>query len=160
MTSAFNPEAFLAATIDAPSEKRDPLPVHNPDSPDGCYIAAVKEVKSRVWEGKTEKSAGKSGIAFDVTLELDVPQSLQGGQGTAKRILSDSIMLDLTEAGQIDNGKGKNNRLRMYREALNLNNPGDSFSALKMVGRPIKFKIEHELYNDAIQERVKQVLRP
>lgn len=160
MTSAFDPNAFLSATMDAPLEKRDPLPVSNPVSGDGCYFATVKEVKSRVWEGKTEKTMGKSGIAFDVTLEVEVPEPLKASQGTDKRILSDSIMLDLTEAGQIDNGKGKNGRLRMYREAVNLNNPGDSFNALKMAGRPLKLKLEHRPYNDTIQEDVKQVLRP
>lgn len=160
MSSAFNPEAFLSTNMDKPLEKRDALPTSNPEASDGCYIGVVRDVKSRVWEGKTEKTAGRSGVAVDVTLDVDVPASLQTTQGGPKRVLSDSIMLDLTEAGQIDSGKGKNSRLRMYREATNLNNPGDSFSFLKMVGRPIKFKLEHEMWNDTVQERIKQVLRP
>lgn len=159
MPTMFNPEQYLSASMETPLERREPLPTTAPESSDGCYFATVKEVKSRVWEGKTEKSAGKSGIAWDISLEIDVPTSLRGTIGMEKLTIRDGLMLDLTDNGLIDSGKGKNGRLRMYREALDLNKPGDSFSALKMVGRPLKVKIEHRPYNDTIQEDVKQVLK-
>lgn len=154
----FNPEQYLNATMETPLEKRDPL-LASGATPDGCYYATIKEVKARQWEGKTEKTAGKSGIAWDVQLEVDVPEAQRSTQGTDKRIVFDSIMLDLTEQGMIDAGKGKNGRLMMYREALDMNKPGDSFSALKMVGRPVKIKIDHRPYNNTVQEDVKSVLR-
>jgi len=159
--SAFNPELFLSATVDTPTERRAPLPVENPESPDKCYLAVIKDVKPRTWEGKTEKSAGKSGIAMDVELTITVLSTLQTSLGLPPELtLRDSIMLDLTPTGLIDNAKGRNGRMRLYRDAVNMNNPGDSFSFLKMLGRPVKVKIEHEVYNDNPQERVKTVLRP
>jgi hypothetical protein len=158
--SLFDPQAFLDATLDTPSIRRPPLPVENPASPDGLYLATLGEPKPRTWQGKVDPS--RSGVAFDVPINIDVPGELKDklGLATSQITLNDSIMLDLTEQGAIDNGPGKNRRLRIYREAADLNKPGDVFSFRKLEGRLVKVKIEHDMYQGDIMDRVNTVLRP
>lgn len=148
--SMFDPSSFLDATIDAPSEKRPPLPV-------GDYTAIIGEVTARQWQSK---DGSKSGIAWDVPLTFDVPAEVQAATGMGPTLtLKDAIFLDLTEGGTINNAPGKNGRLRAYREAVNLNKPGDVFSARKMTGQVIRVAIKHELYEDNIVERIGAVTR-
>lgn len=157
--SLFDPQSFLDATLDKPSVRRPPLPVENPDAPDGLYMATLGEPKPRTWQGKADPS--RSGIAFDIPVKIDVPPSVkeQLGLDTSVVTLGDSIMLDLTEQGAIDNGPGKNRRLRIYREATDLNKPGDVFSFRKLEGKLVKVKIEHEVYQGDIMDRVNTVLK-
>ncbi len=150
--SMFNPDTFLDATIEAPTEKRPPLPA-------GDYTAVIGEVKSRAWQGK--KDPTRSGIAWDIPLTLEIPADVQTQLGLTQPTitLTDSIMLDLTDAGTIDNSPGKNRGLRNYREALDMNKAGDVFSARKMTGQAVRVKVKHELYEDQIMERVGGVAR-
>lgn len=150
--SMFNPDTFLDATIEAPTEKRPPLPA-------GDYTAVIGEVKSRAWQGK--KDPTKSGIAWDIPLTLEIPADVQTQLGLQQPTitLTDSIMLDLTDACTIDNSPGKNRGLRNYREALDMNKAGDVFSARKMTGQAVRVKVKHELYEDQIMERVGGVTR-
>lgn len=151
-TSIFDPASFLDATISEPSTKRPPLPI-------GDYTAVIGEVAARAWQGRADPT--KSGIAWDIPLTIEVPAEIQSELGMTQATLSlkDSIMLDLTAGGTIDNGPGKNRGLRLYREACDLNKPGDSFSARMMQGRVVKVKITHEIYQDAPVERVSGVTR-
>lgn len=147
----FDPEAFLDVTLSEPTEKREVLPV-------GEYTGVLGEAKSRAWTGKADSS--KSGIALDIPISIDVPADLQASKGLpATLTLKDSIMLDLTENGLVDNSKGKNNRLRMYREAVNMNNAGDVFSPRKLQGQVVTVRVSHEVYNDNLVERVAGVTR-
>jgi hypothetical protein len=148
--SSFDPEAFLDITLTEPTVKRPPIPV-------GDYHGILGEIKSRAWQGKKDPS--KSGIAWDVPIEIELPPSVATmvGQPTIK--VTDSIMLDITDSGSLDNSPGKNRRLRLYREALDMNKPGDSFSARAMSGRPVLVKIKHEEYEGDLYERVDAVAR-
>lgn len=152
MSTAFDPQSFLDAQITEPTEKRPPLPV-------GDYTAVIGEITARAWQGKTDPT--KSGIAWDIPLTLQIPAEIQQEMGVAIDTLTmkDSVMLDLTESGTIDNGVGKNRRLRNYREATNMNKPGDAFSARKMVGQVVLVKVKHELYEDNIMEKVAGVAK-
>jgi hypothetical protein len=144
-TSQFSPDSFLDVTIETPLERREPLPVDD-------YIAVIGEVKAGTWESQKK---GTSGIKWEFPVTVDVPAELQASLGLPPTLqMRDSIMLDLTENGTLDTSKGKNNRLRQYREACDLNKPGDSFTARKLTGQAIKVRITHELYNNAIQERI------
>ena len=149
--SSFNPDTFLDATMTEPTEKRPPLPV-------GDYTAVVGAITARAWQGKADPT--KSGIAWDIPLTLEVPAEIQAelkmDQSTLP--LKDSIMLDLTENGTIDNSPGKNRRLRAYREATDMNKPGDVFSARKMEGKVLKVKITHDLWEGQPIERVSGVV--
>ena len=150
--SIFDPQAMLDMTLDSPTEKRPPLPV-------GDYTAVIGDINARKWQGKQDPS--KSGIAWDVQLTVQIPFEVQQSLGVEvnELKLSDSIMLDMLPNGSIDNSVGKNSRLRMYREAVDMNKPGDSFSARKMTGQVILVRIGHEEYNGNIMERVQKVAR-
>ena len=136
----FSPEAFLDMTLSAPLEKRPPLEP-------GEYFAVIGEVSCKTYS----KQDGSTGMRLVVPLEIttngaaDQPASIK---------LNDSIPLKLTDAGTLDMSKGANGYLRMYREALNLNKPGDNFSFRMMQGRTVKVSVKHELYEGNIQERV------
>lgn len=147
MTTAFDPQSFLDAQITEVSIKRPPLPV-------GDYTGIIGELTSRTWQGKTDPT--KSGIAFDVKLVIDIPAEVQSEMGVAmpNLTLKDSIMLDLTENGTIDMAVGKNGGLRRYREALDMNKPGQVFSPQKMVGQPLVVRVKHDLWEDNILEKV------
>lgn len=148
--SIFDPALFLDASIDQPMERRDPLPV-------GDYTAVIGAPTTRAWTGKTDPS--KSGVAADVPLTIDIPADMAERLGYSTLNVRDSIMLDLTSGGTIDYSKGKNNQLRTYREALDMNKPGDSFSLRRMEGRVVLVKISHEEWNGALVERVKGIAK-
>ena len=148
--SSFDPSLFLDATLDTPTERRNPLPVDE-------YVAVIGEISSRTW---ASKDGSKSGIALDVPLLIETPAALQSDLNLpANLTVRDSIMLDLTPAGGIDNSQGKNSRLRLYREACDMNKPGDVFAPRKMQGTAVKVRIRHEPYQDMIQEKVAAVSR-
>lgn len=149
--SAFDPQAFLDASIDTPLERRNPLPV-------GDYRGVIGEVTARQWTGKEDTS--KTGIAWDVPITIDVPAELQSALELPPTLnVKDSIMLDLTPSGTIDASKGKNGKLRTYREALDMNKPGDVFNARKMQGQLVTVRIKHREYAGNIQEDVAGVAK-
>jgi hypothetical protein len=154
MTSAFDPATFLDATISEPSVKRPPLPAGRD------FVGIIGEVKSRSWQGKQDPT--KSGIAIDVPVTIDLTAYPDLGEkyaATKQVVLSDSIMLDLTESGSIDNSPGRNGKLRRYREALNMNKPGDSFSFRAMQGRQVKVRISHREYQGDVFDQIETVAR-
>jgi hypothetical protein len=150
--SSFDPQSFLDAQITEPTVKRPPLPV-------GDYTAVIGEITARAWQGKTDPT--KSGIAWDIPLSVEVPADVQAQLGltTATITLKDSVMIDLTSEGMIDNGVGKNRRLRNYREATDLNKAGDVFSARKMVGTVIKVKVAHDVWEGEPIEKIAGVAK-
>lgn len=150
--SAFDPTAFLDATTTQASEKRPPLPI------DKTYTAIIKELKPRAWQGKSDPT--KSGMAFDVTFTVEVPQDLQDALKLGPEIpMFDSMMLDLTEQGAIDWAPGKNRRLRMYREATGQNVAGQPFAPRMLQGQVVTLVLEHEIYENEPRERVKTVIK-
>lgn len=139
----FDPSAFVNLEISTPLVRRPPLA-------EGDYLATIGEVKAAQWHSE---KLGTTGLKYNVPLTLEVPPDQQDKVGSTQVKLTDGIMLDLTDGGGLDLGTGKNGTLRRYREALDMNKPGDVFSAAKMQGRLVKVKIKHELYNGDIQER-------
>lgn len=142
--SLFSPETFLDATTTEESVKRPPMPAGRD------FTATLKEVKSRTWQGKQDPT--KSGIAIDVKVEFDLtayPDVRAIVGGIDKVIINDSIMLDLTEQGAIDYSPGRNGRLRMYRDATDLNKSGQPFSIRMFEGRLVRARIKHKPNPDA-----------
>jgi len=151
--SNFDPGTFLDATITEANTKRSPIPAGTD------VVAIIGEPKTRQWTGKADPT--KSGIAVDVPLAIDLSAypDLQKSVGADRVILSDSIMLDLTDNGGIDNSPGKNGKLRRYREALGMNTAGQPFSFRMMQGRMIKVKIKHRTYEGEIYDEVDSVAK-
>lgn len=154
--SAFDPESFLHAQVTEVNEKRPPLPEENPAETSGTYLAVIGDVTS-----KSGDKDGKPWVSMIVPLKIDVPQQLQDSLKLPPQLtLTDRAFIDLTADGKgIDNSPGKNRAQKAYREALDLNKPGDVFSWSKLSGQVIRVKIKHELYNDTIQERIAAVMK-
>jgi hypothetical protein len=152
--STFNPETFLDATITEPSTKRPPLPAGRD------FVGIIGEVKSRTWQGRQDPT--KSGVVMDVPITIDLtayPDLGPAYAGTKQVTLTDGIMLDVTESGSIDNSPGRNGKLRRYRDALNMNKAGDTFSFRAMTGRQIKVKISHREYERELFDQVDSVAK-
>ena len=151
--SNFDPSSFLDASITEPTTRRNPIPAGID------VIAVVGEPKARTWTGRADPTKG--GVVVDVPLEIDLTASpeLMAQVGSPKVTLTDGIMLDTTPNGGIDNSPGKNGKLRRYREALGMNNPGEAFSFRAMQGRMIKVKIKHEPYEGEIYDKVDSVAK-
>lgn len=151
MLSTFNPEQFLDATITEPTVKRPPLPAGQD------FVGIISDVKARTWQGKKDPS--KSGVVMDVYIEFDLTARPDLKFAVPKVTITDGIMLDLTEGGMIDNGEGKNGKLRSYRNALDMNKPGDTFSFRAMQGRQIRARISHREYNGSLFDQIDSVAK-
>lgn len=149
MESAFDPSTLLDVTIDQPMTRRPPLPP-------GDYIATVGDLKTESWTKKDDPS--KKGVKFNVTLKVQitdpVAQAAQGGSEVQK---FDTIFLDQTATGGIDFAPGKNTQLRRYREALKMNEAGQSFVPRQMIGRSLRVRISHRDYQGELQDQIDSV---
>jgi hypothetical protein len=153
MSSQFDADAFLDSSISEPTTRRKPLPAGSD------FVGIIGEVKSRTWQGRKDPS--QSGVAIDVpvTIDLSAYPATKALTGADQVVLTDSIMLDLTDSGSIDNSPGKNGKLRRYRDALNMNNPGDTFSFRKMQGRQLKVRISHREYQGDMFDQIETVAK-
>ena len=148
--SMFSPEQFLDMQFDQANDtKVVPVPV-------GEYLAVVKEVKIRPWQSKADPS--KAGVALDLqwTIDDDGVNSLLGRDEVNCK---QGVMLDLTEAGGMDMGKGRNIGLGRLREACGLNTPGQPFSVTMLTGRMARVKIEHRTDGENLYAEVKAVTK-
>ncbi len=161
--SGFDPNLFLTATTQEVNEKRPPLPVENPASPDGLYTAVIGEVKMNSGTYEKGERVGQPWLQAVVQLNIEVPQQVQDGLGLKLEkgtlVFTDRPFIDLTPQRTIDNSKGKNRAQKRYREAVDLNKPGDTFSWAMLTGRVVKVKMGHEMYQGEIQERIENVLK-
>lgn len=146
----FNPEQFLDRQFtEANDTKLVPVPV-------GEYTAIAGEVKCRQWQSKADPS--KSGLTLDVTWEID-DSAVKELLGRDKVTVRQGIMLDLTDSGSMDMGKGRNVGLGRLREALNLNQPGQAFSFSMIPGRLAKVSVTHRIDGENIYAEVKSLAR-
>lgn len=142
--SMFDPNAFLDLEITEAFERRPALPVRD-------YPTLIQEVTARQWTSKdkyNDNGTLKSGVAYDLTLVLQVPLDIkeQIGLKTDTLTIKDSVMVDLNANGGLDTAPGANRQLRNYREALDMNKPGQAFRAREMAGRMVLLRIKHEEY--------------
>lgn len=146
----FNPEQFLDQQFtEANDTKLVPVPV-------GEYTAIAGEVKCRQWQSKADPS--KSGLTLDIPWEID-DSAVKELLGRDKVTVRQGIMLDLTDSGSMDMGKGRNVGLGRLREALNLNQPGQAFSFSMIPGRLAKIAVTHRIDGENIYAEIKSVAR-
>lgn len=147
--SPFDPNVFLNATVTEVNDRRPPLPVENPAASDTYYTAVIGEVKMAGGVSDKDPSKPRNWLQALVPLAIEVPQQLQDAMKLGKTLtLTDRAFIDMTEAGTIDNAPGRNRRQRQYREATNMNKPGDSFSWAKLQGQVVKVKLAHRLIEE------------
>lgn len=150
--SQFDPSAFLDATTTEASTVRPPLPAG------ADLVAVIGEPKVTPWQSKDGTKAGLRldlPLVFDLDAYPDVKAAIGGSVN--KVTITDGVMLDMTEAGTIDYGPGRNGKLRRYREALGLNVAGQPFSFRMLQGRQVKAKIKHDLYEGNVYEKIDSV---
>ena len=146
----FNPDQFLDMQIEGQNDTKI-IPV-----PAGEYTAMIEEVKVRQWQSKADPS--KSGLTLDVQWSID-DASVKELLGRDKVTVKQGIMLDMTEQGGLDMGKGKNVGLGRLREALGLNVPGQAFSFPMLSGRVAKLTVAHRVDGEDIYAEVKMVAK-
>lgn len=146
--SSFDPNQFLDVQItEANDTKLVPVPV-------GEYTAVIDKVTTRAWQGKADPS--KSGVTLEVIWDID-NADVKALLGRDKVSCKQGIMLDLTDSGTFDMGKGKNVGLGRLREALGMNTPGVPFSFSMLAGRVATVSVSHRVVDDAIYAEVKGV---
>lgn len=146
--SMFDADSFLHLQVTESNDtKRVPVPV-------GEYLGIVSDVKVRPWQSKTDST--KAGLALDITWDLD-DQNLKSTLGRDKVTLRQGIMLDLTEAGGLDMGKGKNINLGRVRTAVGLNQAGQPFAFSMLPGRMAKVAVSHRVDGEDVYDEVKSV---
>ena len=159
--SQFDPSIFLDAVQTEVNERRIPLPVENPSSPDGCYTAMVGEIETATGTIGKGDNIGKPWLSMIIPLKLELSQQVQDYVKYGPTFnLNDRVFLDLTADGTgLDNTPGKNRGQKMYRDALGMNTQGANFSWKKVQGQVLKVKIVHEMYNGFPQEKVSVLLK-
>lgn len=144
----FDPNQFLDQQIvEANDTKRVPCPV-------GEYPAVVEEIKARPWASK--KDTSKAGMTLDVTWSIQDPAVLEA-VGRDKVTVRQGVMLDLTAAGGLDFGPGKNLGLGRLRSAVGKNVPGQPFSPNMLVGLMAKVSVTHRADGEDLYDEIKAV---
>lgn len=147
--SAFDPQSFLdAQTTEVTDTRVVPCPV-------GEWPATIDDVSIK--SGVSQKSG-------DPWTRLNVKWKIEGCDANrlADRdpiFVTQGVMLDLTESGGMDNGRGKNVQVGRLREACNLNAPGVPFSFRMLIGRSAKVSVTHREYEGNMYDEVKGVVR-
>ncbi len=146
MTS-FDPATFLNATVEgALDTKTVPCPA-------GEYLALADKVDVKTWASKDGSSSGlKLEIIWDIQDE-NVKKLLD--RDTVK--VKQDQMLDLTETGQLDMGKGKNIGLGRIREALGMNKAGEAFAFSMIAGRMAKVLVSHRAVGEDLFPEIKKI---
>lgn len=148
--SMFDPDTFLSQTVEeANSTSLSPVP-------EGEYIAVIGKPKVRQNAGK--KDPGALYTSLDLPCEIDLAgmyPAVAQQIGRDKASPRYSCLLDLTDSGGLDMGKGKNVGLGRAREAAGLNTPGQPFSFAMFEGRAVKVLIKHRVDGEDIYDEVK-----
>jgi len=147
--SQFDPTQFLDMQF---TEANDTV-VINPD--DGGYPAQIEKADFRQWQSK---DGTKSGLALDITWELQ-SEAAKAKTGRDKVTVRQGLMLDMTDSGMIDMGKGKNISLGRLRDAVGQNIPGRPWSASQLVGQMAKVLVKQRVDGDNIYVDVKGVTK-
>lgn len=146
---SFDPAAFLNFTIEeVNSTEQTPVP-------EGELLAIADKVEIVPWASRDGSSSGlKLQIIWDIQDE-PTKQLLNRSKVTCRQ----DLMLDLTEQGNLDMGKGKNVPLGRLRSAVDLNTPGQPFSFPMIQGRMATVAVKHRIANDTIYAEVKGVTK-
>ena len=146
----FDPNQLLDAQFTEANDTKT-IPI-----PQGEYTAYAEEVKLVPWQSKTDPT--NSGLKLQIVWSID-DSAVKELLGRDKVTSRQDIMLDMTETGQLDMGKGRNVGLGRLREALNLNTAGRPFAFTQIPGNAAKVLIAHRVVDDNTYAEVKGVAR-
>lgn len=146
----FDPQSFLDMQV-TESNSTAAIPI-----PDGEYLGIADKVEIKQWAKKDDPSV--SGLKLSIHWTLD-DATLRELLGRDKVGIKQDIMLDLTESGSLDMGKGRNVQLGRLREACDLNAPGQPFAFSMIQGRMAKIATKQRVDGDTIYNDVKGVAK-
>jgi hypothetical protein len=129
----FDPQAFLEAAYTESNDTKL-IPV-----PEGTFPAIADKITPRTW---TSKDGTSSGVALDITWIIE-DESVKEHCARDTVTCRQGIMLDMTDEGKLDMGRGKNVGLGLLREALNMNEAGIPFSFANIAGRFANVEVKH-----------------
>jgi hypothetical protein len=143
----FDAQSFLDSSVTGANDtKVTPVPV-------GEFTGIIDKVAARPW---TSRDGTSSGVSLDVTWLIDdeaVKQELDRPTVTCRQ----GIMLDLTPAGGLDLGKGKNVGLGRLREAVRLNDSSKPFSFTQLPGQVARVTVSHRIDGEDTYSEIKKV---
>ena len=114
--------------------------------PAGDWPAQIEKVEPKEFEYKSGDRIGEKGLRLAITWDImDDSVKQTCGRDTVKVV--QSLLLDLTEEGNLDFGKGRNIGLGRLREALGQNTPGQAWSPIMLGGQIAKLAIKAGVYN-------------
>lgn len=146
----FDPESFLDSTLPNPLDtRRTPVPV-------GTYSAFVEDVVLDHGIIKSGERAGQPWARLTFKWNID-DAALRDKLQRTKVMVSEGLMLDLDEAGDLDTRPGRNVRLGKRFEVFGLNQKGTSPRAF--IGQFGKIRVEHRMYEGEPQEDVVSVAK-
>ncbi len=118
--------------------------------PQGTYSAVITDLKAK---GGVSEKTGKAWARLDIVCDID-SESVREATGRGVNKLTYGIMLDTKDDGSVEFVKGS--RLDKLRKSLGCTD--EPFIPASLAGRVCKVQVEHELYNDAIVEKISAVL--
>lgn len=147
---SFDPNTFLNSTYEEANDtKIVPCPA-------GEYLAIADKVEVKPWASRDGSSSGlKLSILWDI--QSDDVKAIVGRDSV--KVPQDQ-MLDLTDTGALDMGKGRNVGLGRLREALGMNAPGEPFSMGAIQGRMAKVVVSHRPNGEDLYAEIKKVAKP
>ena len=148
--TAFDPNFFAQQTF-VGENSTESVPF-----PEGDWPFLIEEAKVTAWQGKADPSKG--GLKLQVKMSCE-DQAVAKVTGRAKNTLTYECMLDLTEDGRLDMGKGMNVRLGRLRAAIGLNEPGTPWTFDMMAGRTCMGKVKHEAYEGRALAKIADVAK-
>ena len=117
----FDPNTFLEQVVaEVGSTEAVPIPA-------GEYLAFIDKKEVTSWQKKDDPSV--SGLKLKITWALE-DAAVKELLNRDKVIVTQDIMLDLTDSGSLDMGKGRNVELNRLRAAVDLNVSGFTFHQL------------------------------
>jgi hypothetical protein len=149
----FSPETFMNAVYTEVNDtKIVPCPV-------GEFPAQIVEVTPKSGTISKGERTGEPWAMLQVNWETSDPSAC-AATGRDKVRVRQGIMLDLTPAGGLDFGPGRNVQLGRLREATGLNQPGQPFSPSMFTGRSGRISVAHRIDDRdgvTVQAEVKNV---
>lgn len=148
--SIFDVDAFMNGSIASPLSTERKL------IPPGEYNAVVSNVEAKSGQVASGDNAGKAWARLDVTWEFQ-DQALRDTLNRAKVVLTQGVMLDLTDEGTLDTREGRNVNFGRLLKALDCNDAGSNVRML--VGRYGRVTVSHGSYQGNAREEIRGVTK-
>lgn len=115
MSSLFDTDNFLSGSAGGTlSTERTLIPANTYPN------ASIKDLTVKTGTIANGERAGEAWVRLNVVWQID-SQELRDSLSRANVLITQGFMLDVTESGELDTGKGKNIRLGKLKKALGMN---------------------------------------